>query len=72
MDRTKPSILVLLDLRAAFDTVDSSIILDGLHNQVGISGSVFNYLTDRTMFVSMEGYSPKSYKITCGVPKAQF
>ena len=73
LDRTKPSILVLLDLSAAFDTVDHSILLDRLHNQIGISGSVFNwfksYLTDRKMFVSMEWYSSKSYKITCGVPQ---
>ena len=73
LDRTKPSILVLLDLSAAFDTVDHSILLDRLHNQIGISGSVFNwlksYLTVRKMFVSMEGYSSKSYKITCGVPQ---
>ena len=58
LDRTKPSILVLLDLSAAFDAVDYSILLDRLHRQTGISGSVFNwfksYLTDRKMFVSME------------------
>ena len=63
LDRTNPSILVLLDLSVAFDTVDHSILLDRLHNDNGISGSVFNwfksYLTDRKMFVSMEGYSSK-------------
>ena len=62
--RMKPSILVLLNSRAAFDTVDHPILLDKHHNQVWISGSVFNwfksYLTDRKMFISIEGYSSKS------------
>ena len=43
LDKTKPSILVLLNLSAAFDTVDHPILLDRLHNQVGISVSVFNW-----------------------------
>ena len=54
LDRTKPYILVLLDFSAASDTLDHSILSDSLHNQVGISVSVFNwfesYLNDRKMF----------------------
>ena len=73
LDSKKPSILVLLDLSAAFDTVDHQILLGRLRNRVGLSGSVLSwftsYLTDRAFLVSMNTCSSKTYKITCGVPQ---
>lgn len=54
-DSGRMSVLVLLDLSAAFDTVDHSILLDRLKNWVGISGTALNwfesYLKDRDYFV---------------------
>lgn len=48
---------MLLDLSAAFDTVDHNILLDRLENWVGFSGTVLScfrsYLEARNYFVSI-------------------
>ena len=73
LDTRKLAVLVLLDLSAAFDTVDHRILLNRLHNLIGISGTVFkwfqSYLTDREFFISLNECSSMSYKLNCGVPQ---
>ena len=63
--------LVLLDLFAAFDTVDHSILLHRLENRIGISGPALNwfctYLSLRTQKVSLNGNYSSDALLTCGV-----
>ena len=46
------SVLALLDFSSAFDTIDHSIFVDRLHNDLGFTDTVLqwfpSYLTDRT------------------------
>ena len=73
LDNHKLTVLVLLDLTAAFDTVDHHILLNSLRNLVGLSGTVLNwfvsYLTDRHFFVSMDTCSSGTHEIKCGLPQ---
>ena len=59
MENQKVTLLVLLDLSAAFDTVDHRILLDRLQFDFGISGSALNwnesYLSNRTQRIYIDG-----------------
>ncbi len=56
-DRGCISLLVLLDLSAAFDTIDHNILLNRLKNFVSISGSALawfkSYLSDHHQFIAV-------------------
>ncbi|XP_032879310.1 uncharacterized protein LOC116974699, partial [Amblyraja radiata] len=66
-------VLVLLDLSAAFDTVDHGILISRLQHQVGICGSALgwfrSYLADRTMRVSLADFESSSTPLVYGVPQ---
>uniref|UniRef100_A0A674P0B4 Reverse transcriptase domain-containing protein n=1 Tax=Takifugu rubripes TaxID=31033 RepID=A0A674P0B4_TAKRU len=67
------SMLVMLDLSAAFDTVDHSILLQRLEHVTGIKGTARHlfrsYLSDRYQFAHVHGV-PSSYsRVSHGVPR---
>ncbi|KAL6458609.1 hypothetical protein MHYP_G00320810 [Metynnis hypsauchen] len=72
-DQGHVSLLVLLDLSAAFDTIDHNILLERLENMVGISGTALSwfksYLTERYQFVSVNNVSSNHSKVRFGVPQ---
>ena len=67
-DEGRVSILTLLDLSAAFDTLDHSILLTRLHDMFGISGKAFewfsSYLIDSSLSASTVGSLHKRSFIT--------
>ncbi len=72
-DRGCISLLVLLDLSAAFDTIDHNILLNRLENFVGISGSALawfkSYLSDRHQFVAVNEEVSYRSQVQYGVPQ---
>ncbi len=72
-DRGCISLLVLLDVSAAFDTIDHNILLNRLENFVGISGSALawfkSYLSDRHQFVAVNDEVSYRSQVQYGVPQ---
>lgn len=67
------SLLTLLDMTSAFDTVDHDLLLCRLHVSYGIEGTVHkwlsSYLSNRHQTVRTLNSTSKSVAITCGVPQ---
>ncbi len=67
------SVLVLLDLSAAFDTIDHQILIQRFDNLIGIKGTALkwfkSYLLDRSHFVNVNGESSVYTKVSYGVPQ---
>ena len=72
-NKQKVSALVLLDLSAAFDTIDHSILLHRLASTFGLSDSALSllssYLSNRTQHVSIGEASSGSIPLHTGVPQ---
>ena len=72
-DAGSVTLLGLLDLSAAFDTVDHCILLDRLEHDYGIRRLVLqwieSYLTGRSQFVWYNGVTSKTVPVTSGVPQ---
>ena len=71
MNSQHVTMLILLDLSAAFDTVDHGILLGRLSDEVGILGTALNwftsYLSDRSQRVSVHGVPSRPFDLNCGV-----
>ena len=72
-DSGKVSILALLDLSAAFDTLDHDILFQRLQCSFGITGTVLqwfkSYLSDRVQTVKTGMYQSEPTSLRFGVPQ---
>ena len=73
LDNGKSCFLTLLDLSAAFDTIDHNILLHRLEHTFGISDSALSlfrsYLSDRTQIVTVNGLRSDETLLSLGVPQ---
>ena len=73
LDNKSKAVLLLLDLSAAFDTVQHTTLLSKLKNQYGISGTALawfrSYLKSRTTSVLIKDNRSEQIDIEIGVPQ---
>jgi len=73
VDQKRNVILLLLDLSAAFDTINHKLLLKKLTNLYGISGDTIcwikDYLNNRTFKVAVESAQSSVCNLTIGVPQ---
>ena len=72
-DKKNVSVLLLLDLTAAFDTIDHDILLHRLEHWVGLSGVALSwfrsYLTGRSYSVNLADFDSDKHDICSGIPQ---
>lgn len=73
LDQQKIVMLVLLDLSAAFDTVDHSLLLERMSSGMGVADTALSwfesYLSDRQQKVCIRGSVSSLHKLKYGVPQ---
>ena len=73
MEAQKVTLLVLLDLSAAFDTVQHDTLLNRLKSRFGVDGKALkwfaSYLADRTQRVTMNDGLSSAFPLRQGVPQ---
>jgi hypothetical protein len=73
MSHQQVTCLTLLDLSAAFDTIDHTILLERLSSWFGITSTalswVKSYLLNRNFYVSIDGATSSVHKLLYGVPQ---
>ena len=67
-DRDTCTLLVLLDLSAAFDTMNHGTLLDRL-SEVGIAGLALSWLKDHLQRIQLKEDVSAPWTLRCGVPQ---
>ena len=73
LDKGNISVLALLDISSAFNTIDHPILVHRLHTDFGFTGTVLqwfsSYLTDNTHYVSLSNHCSAFTPVHSGVPQ---
>ena len=73
MDQQELTLLVLLDLSAAFDTIDHEILIDTLKSKFGVIGNALkwikSFLPHRKQRVNIKQEFSTNFTLSCGVPQ---
>ena len=73
MDNKEVTLLVLLDLSAAFDTIEHSILLNILQQDFGVAGTALNwfdsFLSGRKQRILVDDKTSEDFNLNCGVPQ---
>ncbi len=73
LDAAKSAVLVLLDLKVAFDTIDHSVFISHLDHWVGIQVNALKWFKsqfyNRRFYVSIGEFTSNEAPVTCGVPQ---
>jgi hypothetical protein len=73
LDRQKCVMLVMLDLSAAFDTIEHQILIERLQADFNVIGTPLSwmrsYLSNRTQAVVVEGVSSEELELSVGLPQ---
>ena len=73
MDNKEVTLLLLLDLSAAFDTIEHSILLNILRQDFGVDGTALNwfdsFLSGRKQRILVGDKTSDDFNLNCGVPQ---
>ena len=73
IDNQMEVVLILLDLSAAFDTIDHKILIERLRDRFGFKNTALqwfkDYLSNRLQSVIINDYVSEPRKVNCGVPQ---
>ena len=73
LNKNRCAVLVMLDLSAAFDVIDHTILRKRLEYSFGISGGalqwLLSYLQDRTQRIAIGSVLSDEFHLQCGVPQ---
>ena len=73
LDSKRCVLMVMLDLSAAFDTVNHGVLLDRLATRYGVRGRahdwIQSYLSERRQYVTINGHKSQEHIKDCDVPQ---